>query len=79
MEPNRSTQTHQSGLLREGFPYSWLGGYRMVPWYTSASMDVEITDDLFHVSFGIIRQLGIDLLFHTGANRTTQAITILDF
>ena len=36
-------------------------------------MDVEITDDLFHVSFGIIRQLGIDLIFHTGANRTTQA------
>ena len=24
-------QTHQSGLLREGFPYSWFGGYRMVP------------------------------------------------
>ena len=35
-------------------------------------MDVEITDDLFHVSFGIIRQLGKDLLWHYGANRTTQ-------
>ena len=35
-------------------------------------MDVEIADDLFHVSFGIIRQLGKDLLWHYGANRTTQ-------
>ena len=23
---SRTTQTHQSGLLREGFPYSWFGG-----------------------------------------------------
>ena len=28
---NRTNQTHQSGLLREGFPYSWFGGYSMVP------------------------------------------------
>ena len=27
-------------------------------------MDVEIADDLFHVSFGIIRQLGKDLSCH---------------
>ena len=27
-------------------------------------MEVEIADDLFHVSFGIIRQLGKDLPHH---------------
>ena len=31
---------------------------------TSASMDVEVAEDLFHVSFGIIRQLGKDLIWH---------------
>ena len=29
-EDSRTIHTHQSGLLREGFPYSWLGGYRIV-------------------------------------------------
>ena len=27
-------------------------------------MDVDIADDLFHVSFGIIRQLGKDLIWY---------------
>ena len=37
---------------------SWLKrDYCLVPWWIIASMDIEITDDSFHVSFGIIRQL----------------------
>ena len=46
----------------EGCPHRWLvGTCEVVPQDGSASLDMEITDGLFHASFVAIRQLYKDL------------------
>ena len=62
------SDTHQSGLLREGFPYLHTAGLGATADGAMINQRchgcVEIVDDFLHVSFGIIRQLGKDLPHH---------------
>ena len=44
--------------------YTWFKRLEIASRKNNASMDVEMADDLFHVSFGTIRQLRKDLPCH---------------
>ena len=54
---NGTTNTHQSSMMKEGASL-WQLVSVMV--YGITSMDMEVVADLFHASFGVMRQVDED-------------------
>ena len=55
---NGTTHTHQSSVMKEGLFLLWQ--LSSVWWYGITSMVMEVVADLFHASFGVMRQVDED-------------------